>query len=57
MPYFINTDLISSLLDPKLVDPESTLIDVGAYTIHSVMFLDCMMWFIVLNDGTKCDYL
>jgi len=32
MSYFIYTDLISSLLDPKLqVDPGSTLIHVGAY--------------------------
>jgi len=29
--YFIYTDLISSLLDPKLVDPGSTLIHVGVY--------------------------
>jgi len=31
MPYFIYTDLISSLLAPRLVDPGSTLIHVGAY--------------------------
>jgi len=31
MPYFIYTGLISSLLDPRLVDPGSTLIYVGAY--------------------------
>jgi len=31
MSYFIYTDLISSLLDPKLVNPGSTLIHVGAY--------------------------
>jgi len=31
MPYFIYTDIISSLLDPKLVDPGSTLIHVGKY--------------------------
>jgi len=31
MSYFIYTDLISSLLDPRLVDPGSTLIHVGAY--------------------------
>jgi len=29
--YFIYTDLISSLLDPRLVDPGSTLIHIGAY--------------------------
>jgi len=29
--YFIYTDLITSLLDPKLVDPGSTLIYVDAY--------------------------
>jgi len=31
MAYFIYTDLIRSLLDPRLVDPGSTLIYVGAY--------------------------
>jgi len=31
MIYFIYTDLISSLLDPRLVDPGSTLILVDAY--------------------------
>jgi len=31
MPHFIYTDLISSLLDPRLVYPGSTLIHVGAY--------------------------
>jgi len=31
MSYFIYTDLINSLLDLKLVDPGSTLINVGAY--------------------------
>jgi len=31
MSHFIYTDLISSLLDPRLVDPGSTLIYVGAY--------------------------
>jgi len=31
MSYFIYTDLISSLLDPRLVDPGSILIYVGAY--------------------------
>jgi len=31
MSYFIYTDLISSLLDPRLVDPGSTLIHVGEY--------------------------
>jgi len=30
MTYFIYTDLISSLLDQRLVDPGSTLIHVGA---------------------------
>jgi len=33
MSYFIYTDLISSLLDPRLVDLE-TLINVGAYMRH-----------------------
>jgi len=31
MLYFIYTDLISSLLNSRLVDPGSTLIYVGAY--------------------------
>jgi len=31
MSYFIDTDLISSLLNPILVDSESTLIYVVAY--------------------------
>jgi len=31
MSYFIYTDLISSLLDPRLVNPGSILIHVGAY--------------------------
>jgi len=30
MSYFISTDIIYSLLDPRLVDPGSTLINVGA---------------------------
>jgi len=33
MSYFIYTDLISSLLDPRLVYPGSTLIYVGAYDL------------------------
>jgi len=32
MSYFIYTDLISSLLDPRPVDPGSTLIYVGSYS-------------------------
>jgi len=35
MSYFIYTDLISSLLDPKLVDPGSTLVHMA----HIVNFL------------------
>jgi len=31
MSYFIYADIISSLLDIRLVDPGSTLIQVGAY--------------------------
>jgi len=31
MSYFIYADLISSLLNPRHVDPGSTLIHVGAY--------------------------
>jgi len=30
--YFICNDLISSLFDPRLVDPGSTLIYIGAYS-------------------------
>jgi len=33
MSYCIYTDLISSLLDPRLLDPGSTLIHVGAYHV------------------------
>jgi len=32
MSYFIYTNIISSLLDQRLVDPGSTLIYVGAYS-------------------------
>jgi len=35
MSYFIFTDLISSLLEPGLVNPGSTLIHVRAYTTLS----------------------
>jgi len=35
MPYFIYIDLISSLLDPKLVDPGLTSIHVGTYNPES----------------------
>jgi len=43
MSYFNYTDLLSSLLDPTLVDPGSTLIYVGAYDsldlfAHRVLF-------------------
>jgi len=31
MSYFIYADLISGLLDPRLVDPGSILINVGTY--------------------------
>jgi len=31
MSYFIYADVISSLLNPRLVDPGSTLMYVGAY--------------------------
>jgi len=31
MSYFIYTDIISNLLDLRLVDPGSILINVGAY--------------------------
>jgi len=37
MPCFINTNLISSLLDPILVDPGSTLIHAGAYSLTTLI--------------------
>jgi len=37
MSYFIYSDAISSLLDPRLVDPGSTLIHVGAFTALRVV--------------------
>jgi len=39
MSYFIYTDLISSLRDPRLVDPGSTLIYVGAYNPWKINFV------------------
>jgi len=39
MSYFTYTDLISSLLDQRLVDPGSTLIYVGAYDPNSTSFI------------------
>jgi len=36
MLYFIYIDLISSLLDPRLVNPESTSIYVYAYNPYSI---------------------
>jgi len=39
MSYFIYTDLIGSLLDPKHVDPESILINVGAYLRSSKLLM------------------
>jgi len=41
MSYFIFTDLIRSLLDPRFVDPGSTLIYVGTY--------DHQCWLIVIT--------
>jgi len=41
MSYFIYTDLISSLLDPKPVDPGSTLIYVGAYILIFMIEISC----------------
>jgi len=43
MSYFIYTDLICSFLDPKLVDPGSTLIHVGAYTALSVLKITTLL--------------
>jgi len=37
MSYFIYTDIISSLLDPRLADPGSTLIHVGAYGPYNIL--------------------
>jgi len=39
MSYFIYPDLISSLLDPRLADPGSTLIHVGAYDPNILLAL------------------
>jgi len=39
MSYFIYIDLISSLLDPRLVDLGSTLIYVGTYGPNRMSFL------------------
>jgi len=41
MSYFIYIDLISSLLDPKLVDLGSNLIHVGAYDSTLVHTTPC----------------
>jgi len=40
MSYFIYPDLISSLLDPKLVDPGSTLIHVSVYGPKTTLYND-----------------
>jgi len=48
MPYFIYVDLISSLLDSKIVDPGSTLIHVGAM-VH-VFFLSSFESFFKADD-------
>jgi len=41
MSYFIYIDLISNLLDPGLVDPGSTLINVVAYDRKSFLASYC----------------
>jgi len=38
MSYLIYTDLISSLLDPKLVDPGSTLVHMALRVKHMAEF-------------------
>jgi len=42
MSYFICTDLISSLLDPRLVDPGLTLIYAGAYDPYMCLINFCI---------------
>jgi len=44
MSYLIYTDLISSFLDPKLVDPRSTLIHVGAYDPYGRILKPNLSW-------------
>jgi len=51
MSYFIHTDLISSLLDPRLVDPGSTLVHTNlllfvSYWIATIRILNTLQ---VLN--------
>jgi len=64
MSCFIYTDLISSLLDLRLVDPGSILIYVGAYgskycmfQTNSVLFLRIlpllMKWLISIVNGSQ----
>jgi len=49
MPYFIyttGTDLISSLLDPRFIDPGPTLIRVGVYDpicVNLESLYECMI--------------
>jgi len=55
MSYFIYTDLISSLLDPRLVDPGSTLIPVDAY--DHVNDCLCIVFFLVSSVALKMSLL
>jgi len=53
MSYFIYTELISSLLDPKLVNPGSTLIHVGAYQPKSWNSQLPCLTFSIQRDSVK----
>jgi len=51
MSYLIYTDLISCLLDPRLVDPGSTLIHVGAYDPRwCIRPLACIYWTLLIQN-------
>jgi len=59
MSHLIYTDLISSLLDPRLIDPGSTLIHVGAYdpkeikpTFYLVLYQKYGICYVSYSDHT-----
>jgi len=45
MSLFIYTHLISNLLDPRLVDPGSTLIHVGAYDQWAIKIIVKLLFY------------
>jgi len=53
MLYFISTDLISSLLDPRFVDPRSTLIHVGAYGVMILFVFIIFMKSVIMIFSSK----